>query len=61
MDCSICIGKNVVHGDPLYSLVIKDDKGKTVNKYYPVIENYQKLIIVFSENWITKFFCRRFA
>ena len=30
--------ENVVYGDPLYSLVIKDDKGKTVNKYYPVIE-----------------------
>lgn len=30
--------ENVVYGDPLYSLVIKDDKGKTVNKYYSVIE-----------------------
>ena len=26
------------YGDPSYSLVIKDDKGETVNKYYPVIE-----------------------
>ena len=34
--------ENVVHGDPLYSLVIKDDKGKTVNKYYPVIEKLSK-------------------
>ncbi len=24
-------------GDPAYSLVIKDDKGKTINKYYPLI------------------------
>lgn len=30
--------ENVVYGDPLYSLVIKDDRGETVNKYYPVIE-----------------------
>ena len=30
--------ENVVYGDPLYSLVIKDYKGKTVNKYYPVIK-----------------------
>ncbi|WP_455787298.1 6-bladed beta-propeller [Parabacteroides goldsteinii] len=26
-----------VMGDPAYSLVIKDDKGKTINKYYPLI------------------------
>ena len=26
-----------VLGDPAYSLVIKDDKGKTINKYYPLI------------------------
>ena len=30
--------ENVFYGDPSYSLVIKDDKGETVNKYYPVIE-----------------------
>lgn len=30
--------ENVVYGDPLYSLVIKNNKGETVNKYYPVIE-----------------------
>lgn len=28
-----------IYGDPLCSLVIKDDKGKTVNKYYPIIDN----------------------
>lgn len=30
--------ENPVYGDPLCSLVIKNDKGETVNAYYPVID-----------------------
>lgn len=30
--------ENPVYGDPLCSLVIKNDKGETVNAYYPLIE-----------------------